>query len=270
MKKHLIALDLDGTLLTDEKTISQKSKQVLSEAVKKGHIVVISTGRPHRASIQYYKELQLDTPMVNVNGAVVHHPYEPKWDIVHSPMSIRTAKEIIHTCYELGVKNIMAEIQDDVYLDQLDHEIMELFHLGDGKHPIKVGSLENHLQEDPTTILIYPHENQVPLIRASLDEKHAEMIEHRNWGVPWNIIEIVRAGINKAVGLQKIAHYYDIPKEQIIAFGDEDNDFEMIEYAGVGVAMENGINELKQRANYITRSNEEDGVASFLEDYLKL
>lgn len=57
---------------------------------------------------------------------------------------------------------------------------------------------------------------------------HAEVIDHRKWGAPWPIIEIVKSGLNKAVGLQKISGHYNIPKERIIAFGDEDNDFEMI------------------------------------------
>src|SRR5699024_1999493 len=92
----------------------------------------------------------------------------------------------------------------------------------------------------------------------------------RNWGAPWNIVEIVKKGINKAVGLHKLAHYYHIPQEQIIAFGDGDNDLEMIDYAGVGVAMENGIDELKHIANYVTNTNEASGVAGFLEEYLQL
>lgn len=71
------------------------------------------------------------------------------------------------------------------------------------------------------------------------------MIDQRVWAAPWNIIEVIRSGLNKAVGLQKISAYYNIPKERIIAFGDEDNDLEMIEYAGHGIAMGNAISELK-------------------------
>ena len=71
---------------------------------------------------------------------------------------------------------------------------------------------------------------------------HAEVIDHRRWGAPWHIIEIVKSGLNKAVGIQKVADYYQIDQKNIIAFGDEDNDLEMIEYAGVGVAMGMGLN----------------------------
>lgn len=84
------------------------------------------------------------------------------------------------------------------------------------------------------------------------------------------MIEIVKLGINKAIGLQKVSDYYQIPQRNIIAFGDEDNDFEMIEYAGKGVAMGNAIEELKTLAKDVTLSNEEDGIAVYLNEVLNL
>src|SRR5690625_7890766 len=90
-KKHLIALDLDGTLLTDKKEISTRTKQIIFSAMKAGHIVVIATGRPHRASINYYHELGMNTPMVNFNGALIHHPKDEKWGALHTPMQIGRA-----------------------------------------------------------------------------------------------------------------------------------------------------------------------------------
>jgi len=269
-KKHLIALDLDGTLLTDNKEISPKNKHVLLKAAEEGHIVVIATGRPHRASINYYHELNMDTPMVNFNGALIHHPKDKKWGALHNPMPRRTALNVVETCYDLDVYNIMAEIQDNVYLDKYDEKIIDLFQQLGQTYPFTIGNLKEELTNDPTSLLIHPKEEHVDSLRSHLNDHHAEVIEHRKWGAPWNIIEIVKKGLNKAVGLQKIAHYYNIPEERIIAFGDEDNDLEMIDYAGVGVAMENGIDELKSIAKHVTDTNENDGVSSFLESYLKI
>lgn len=269
-KKHLIALDLDGTLLTDRKTISARTKQVLFKAKEEGHIVVISTGRPHRSSINYYHELGLDTPMVNFNGALIHHPTNRNWDALHNPMPIRTAYKIIDACYDLKVNNILAEVMDDVYIDSYNRKIIDFLDQTNDEHPFTVGNLKHKLQTDPTSILVYPEENQVEHLRNHLDEFHAEVIEHRKWGAPWNVIEIIKKGMNKAVGLEKIAYYFDIPAERIIAFGDEDNDLEMIDYAGVGVAMGNAIDQLKSIAKHETATNEEDGVGVFLEEYLKI
>lgn len=269
-KQHLIALDLDGTLLTDQKEISERTKQTLFKAMEVGHIVVIATGRPHRASINYYHSLGLDTPMVNFNGALIHHPTDDKWDVLHNPMPLRTAHKIIETCYDLNVHNVLAEVKDTVYLDQYNEDIINIFQSTQNDPPFTIGSLKNELKEDPTSLLIHPKEEHIQEIRTHLDDYHAELIEHRKWGAPWNIIEIVKKGMNKAVGLQKVAHYFNIPKERIIAFGDEDNDLEMIDYAGVGVAMGNAIDELKSVAKHVTESNQEDGIGVFLEKYLQL
>ncbi|RXI98293.1 HAD family phosphatase [Anaerobacillus alkaliphilus] len=266
--QHLIAIDLDGTLLTDDKTISIRNKKAIQKARMQGHIVCIATGRPFRASQMYYEELDLNSPIVNFNGAFVHNPLHKGFGYYHTPLELNTAKVIIETCEAFQVKNIMVEIIDEFYLRYHDEVLIDTFTMGDS--PVKFGNLHHILKEDPTSILIHPKDDHVKQLRALLKDAHAEVIDQRVWGAPWNVIEIVKSGLNKAVGLQKIADYYSIPKERIIAFGDEDNDLEMIEYAGIGVAMENAIPELKTIANKITLTNENDGIALFLEDYLNL
>lgn len=269
-QRHLIALDLDGTLLTDDKRISVKNKQTIQQAIEDGHIVVIATGRPSRASMHYYQELQLTTPMVNFNGALVHHPLISDWQGLHTPMPLETAHRIIDVSSEIEVKNIIAEVQDQVYLDSYSEDIMNIFQDAQSDSPYIIGDIKAKLQHDPTSVLIYPDEAQVQVLRSHLDDYHAEVIEHRKWGAPWNMIEIIKKGMNKAVGLQRIAEEYSIPKERIIAFGDEDNDLEMIDYAGVGVSMGNAIDELVSVSKHQTLTNEEDGISIFLDEYLNL
>lgn len=269
-ERYLIALDLDGTLLTDNKKISPFNKKIIQQLMEEGHIVVIATGRPHRASIMYYHELGLNTPMVNFNGALIHHPTDDRWDAVHSPLPNRIAKEIIHTCYQLEVKNILAEIKDDMYLDVYDERIVSFFTNPEETEKVTIGSLKNHLKGDPTSIMIQPKEGQLDHIRDYLDQHHASIIEHRQWGVPYDVIEIVKKGVNKATGLQKVAHYFQIPSSNIIAFGDEDNDMEMIQFAGFGIAMGNAIEPLKSVATDVTTSNQEDGVGRYLQQMFQL
>lgn len=93
-KQHLIALDLDGTLLTDNKIISTRTKHTIAKAKEQGHIVVISTGRPFRASYDYYKELDLNTPIVNFNGAYVHHPLDSNWEHITLLLSQQQRKKL--------------------------------------------------------------------------------------------------------------------------------------------------------------------------------
>jgi Cof subfamily protein (haloacid dehalogenase superfamily) len=262
--QHLIALDLDGTLLRDDKTISDRTHSTIQKLIELGHVVMIATGRPYRASQFYYQQLNLSTPIVNFNGAFTHHPNDKNFGTFHSPMELSLAKSIIQACHdELNVENILAEIKDDVYLHVYDEKILEIVSLG---NPMtQTGNLSDTLPEGPTSILIHPNEDNVEETRAQLAKKFGSVIDHRKWGAPWHVIEIVKAGINKAVGIQKVADYYKIPIENIISFGDEDNDLEMISFVGTGVAMENAIDQLKELADEVTKSNQEDGVAVFLE-----
>ena len=82
------------------------------------------------------------------------------------------------------------------------------------------------------------------------------------------MVEFMNKDCNKAIGLEKLAQYLKISKEEIIAIGDADNDKEMIEYAGLGVAMGNAKDEIKQLADFVTKSNEEDGVAYVIDKFI--
>ncbi|TDM13350.1 Cof-type HAD-IIB family hydrolase [Macrococcus bovicus] len=266
--KHLICLDLDGTLLTDEKTISPYTKHVLERLREEGHEVMISTGRPYRASETYYNELGLDSPIVNFNGAFIHHPKDDDFKGVHTPLDLSIARAIFEQLEDLNIQNIIAEVKDHVYFHYHDEYLFQGFTMGNPV--VKNGNLNLILQEGPTSILIQAEDEHVPAIREHLSHVYAEQVEHRCWGAPYPVIEIVKKGINKAVGIQYVSEKLGINQKNIIAFGDEDNDFEMIEYAGTGVAMANAIQELKMRADKVTLSNNEDGIGVFLADYFNL
>lgn len=263
-EKHLIVLDLDGTLLKDDKTISPRTKQTLQTLKNNGHEVMIATGRPFRSSEPYYHEIGMTTPIVNFNGAFVHHPLSKSWGMHHSPLDIKVAKDIVEALDEYRYFNIIAEVKDDVYVHYHDEKLINVFKMGNPN--VTTGDLRRFLQDSPTSMLIHTDEEDVRQIRKHLSDVHAEVIDHRRWADPWHVIEIVKNGLSKAVGIDKVAKDLGIPKQRIIAFGDEDNDLEMIDYAGTGVAMGNGIEQLKSVANHITLSNEEDGIAIFLEE----
>ena len=268
MNQHLIVLDLDGTLLTDTQIISQLTKETLFKAKEAGHQVMIATGRPYRASQIYYKELGLTTPIVNFNGAFVHHPLNKSWGDIHTPIDMRVVHDVVESVHKYEYENLIAEVIDDVYIHREDEAMMNIFNTGNPR--VLMGDLKTNLLVDPTSLLIQATDMNVPIIRQHLQDVHAELIEHRRWGAPFPIIEIVRKGLSKAVGISHIAKEMNIPRERIIAFGDEDNDLEMIDFAGVGVAMSNGIDQLKNIANEITQSNNEDGIARFLQERLNL
>src|SRR5690625_362862 len=125
MHKHLICLDLDGTLLTHEKKISPYTKKVLMHLKEMGHEIMISTGRPYRASEPYYRELEMSTPVVNFNGAFVHHPQDLYFKTVHEELDLEVAKEIVDRVPDLNIQNIIAEVMDNVYIHYHDEVLFE-------------------------------------------------------------------------------------------------------------------------------------------------
>ncbi len=268
MRPHLICLDLDGTLLTDDKVISNKTANALKKAEAQGHHVMIATGRPYRASESYYKQLGLKTPIVNFNGAFVHNPMDPSWKSIHETIALPVVNEVVEAMQPFTIQNIVAEVKDDVYLQYHDEKLLDIFSLGDPR--ITQGDLRYFLKDNPTSLLIQADPQSVDPIRRHLEDVHAEVIDHRRWGAPFDVIEIIRHGLHKAVGIQHVAKWMDIPKDRIIAFGDEDNDLEMIDYVGYGVAMGNGIDRLKSIANEVTETNNEDGIARVLNERLQL
>ncbi|CUX92946.1 Cof-type HAD-IIB family hydrolase [Bacillus velezensis] len=267
-KPYLIALDLDGTLLKDDKTISPETARTIQTLKEAGHHVCISTGRPFRSSSMYYDELGLTTPIVNFNGAFVHHPKDESWGRYHTSLSVDVVRQLAELTETYQIHNVLAEIIDDVYFHYHDEHLIEAFHMNTAN--ITFGDLRETVQEDVTSVLIHAKEEDVADIRAHLSDVHAEVIDHRRWAAPWHVIEIIKHGMNKAVGLKKISDYYQVPRERIIAFGDEDNDLEMLRFAGCGVAMGNGTDEVKQAADRVTGSNEADGIAEFLKSYFSL
>lgn len=268
MKPHLIAVDLDGTLLKDDKTISKRTINTIKKIRKHGHHVMIATGRPFRASSLYYQHLDLDTPIVNYNGAYVHHPKDETWGIFHSPMELNVAQQIIDTCNTYNINNIMAQVKDNVFLQSHDETIME--YISFGNPIIETGNIREKLKDNPTSILIHPKIEEVDRIRQQLTKEVGNYIDHRQSAGPWNVIEIIKTGINKAVGIKKVADHFKIPSDRIIAFGDEDNDLEMLDFAKYGVAMGNAIEKVKSIANDITDTNENDGIANYLEKFFKI
>ena len=269
MDKYLICLDLDGTLLTDEKKISPFTKQVLTTLKQDGHELMISTGRPYRATVPYYKELKLTTPVVNFNGAFVHHPTDFNFINKHETLTKEVTQQIAKKVPELNIKNIVAEVKDNIYMHYHDSVLFDAFTMGDPK--ISVGELDKTVQEEVTSILVQAEESEMPQIRKTLDELFAEVIAQSRWGAPYPVLEIIKKGINKAVGVDYARSYLDIPQKNTIAFGDEDNDTEMLQYVEHGVAMKNGIDDIKAISKYVTKyNNNNDGIGHFLNDFFDL
>ena len=269
LNKKLIAIDLDGTTLNQDSMITSKTKETLKKAINAGHHVSIATGRPFRMSHQFYQQLELTTPMVNFNGELVHIPNQ-HWDGERETLINREiAFEILSQKKQLNLDFIAAENRDTFFIDSFDFFDEKIFA---SSRPGEKNLLSpKNLTTNPTSLLVRTDKRFAGAVSAELTRQFGSYVDVRTWGGPTAILEIVSKGIQKAKGVQEIANYLSIDQKDVIAFGDEHNDLELLDYAGWGVAMANGTDQLKGIANDVTPlSNQEDGLAVYLEKLLKL
>lgn len=267
MKRKLIAIDLDGTTLNNESKITDKTHAVLTDLRKQGHIVSIVTGRPYRNSYYYHKELKLDTPIVNFNGAWCHNPNNRDWShAYHKSLSKDLALSMLSLKTDPEIQLIAAESREHIYIEGDFVPYPDFFPEG---IEISKKLSDEFLTEDPTSVGIFTTTQEAqPYIEQKIIDLYHDTVEVRMWGGTTPCLEVVAAGVQKAMGVERIADYYGIERKDILAFGDQENDYEMIQYAGHGVVMSNGIDRLKAIADDITtKTNHENGLAEYLQSY---
>ena len=265
---QLIAIDLDGTLLSPDKTISPANKQALLEAEAAGVHVVICTGRPLSGVRPIFEEI----------GFKSNHSYS----VINNGCTTVNSSDWSVITYDA-----LSE-EDLVYLDQLTHEThpqLSLFDLNRyiifNQEPSEIAQMDASIVSAvPVSLGIRDVLEAQPIFQGmfidqkelidAFQETYEEALAQRFHTIRSQpiLFEILPKGVNKATGLKALAEHLGIPREQIMAIGDENNDIEMIEYAGLGVAMGNAPDTIKALADVTTTSNEEDGVATAIKRYV--
>lgn len=264
----LIAIDLDGTLLNSNKEISARNKEALAQAKAAGVKIVICTGRPLAAIGIYLDDLNLRDNgdySITFNGGLVQ-----KNDTGEIIEKASMPVENIHDLFELAKSlNVPLDILSDGLVLQLpttkDHESLY-------SQLNKLLTYESYELAQLTTDRIY-NKAVIAVDQTYLDEQikkiprpfydRYEIIKTRS-----NLLEFMPKGITKAYGISLLARDLGIKQEEIMTIGDEENDLPMIEYAGLGVAMENAVARVKDLADVITDTNDNDGVAQAVEKFV--
>lgn len=265
MDKYIIAIDLDDTLLNDKSEITSYTKDVIGRLIEVGHIIVIATGRPYLGALYYYKQLGLNTPLVIDNGSSVFNPTDTNFPPLYKTIDISIIKELFIKVRPIIFSGLYS-VKGKSYIYNRSKRLDIFMHISDDNPPIE-GPFNITCDIPPHGILFIVHANKSLEFEEII--KKYPTLNTRNWGRDKKnaIYEVYIKNSNKADGLKHILKYYDINPSKLIAFGDGINDFEMIEFANLGVAMINGNDLLKEKANYITKhSNDEDGVAKYLEN----
>ena len=213
-KIKMIGLDLDGTLLTDKKELTGRTKAVIGEAIRRGIKVLVASGRPWMGVPEELRNFPGMRYALTSNGARIIDTLDDRIIEEHL-LSPELALKALAVCGKYDtLQEVYFDGQGYAPADQMAH--VEKYH------------------------------------------RNPSMCEYMN-------IEINAAGVNKGTGLISLGRLLGIRREEIMAFGDGDNDIAMLKEAGVGVAMANAEEAVKAAADYITLSNEEEGVADAIE-----
>lgn len=265
----LIAIDLDGTLLKDDKTISQENISALQQAKAQGVKVVLCTGRPLNSVLPHLETLGLVDEgdyAVTFNGGLIQRNDTGE---ILSKVTLSHAE--VTDIYELSQE--MAFPLDVVSGDKVlriqpqpadnpswYHKLNPLLNFID----VPISELPTDGEYNKAVCAI--SEERVTDLVPKVPQAYRERYSVVRSGAA--IFEFMPKGVTKADGLKRLGELLDIRSDEMMALGDEENDLTMIRYVGLGVVMENGTAELKAEAQHVTGTNEEHGVAQAVHHFV--
>jgi len=267
---RLVAFDLDHTLVAANLTLSPRVKAAVARALQQGVCVTIATGRGPSPTDQFATELNLTTPLVCFQGGLVYDHrarralHEMRLDPATVPVITRLAEE--HHW------NLQFESPHMIYLPRTSNHPQELLDLLSVAQWKRVDSFLTDLPETPHKFILAVHDRSerdalAAELRATL--KAHELLAKISV-VPSHpiLVEGIPLGVNKAAGLTWLADYLNIPAHEVLAVGDNDNDVEMLRWAGLGVAMADGSPAARAAAKTSVPSASEEGAAIALEKFV--
>ncbi|GAB6109367.1 sugar-phosphatase [Fusibacter bizertensis] len=266
MSYKLIALDMDGTLFNEKKEISVRNRVAIREARENGKNVVIATGRPLIGIRKVLDELDLNTNedyVIAFNGALVQNAKTGEV-IYKSVLTLNDYKFLYEVSKDLDV-HIQALTESYVTTPVLNPFTQVEADLN-GIEIIK--SDVNTFPETETIVKVMfvdEKEKLDKVISLLSDEVKSKYTIVRSSAI---FLEFLNLEANKGVGVNAVAVAKNISSHEVICVGDAGNDIAMINYAGLGVAMGNAYDEVKRIADYVTDTNEEDGVAKVIEKFM--
>ena len=260
----MVAIDLDDTLLTDDHEITIENSRAISKALEMGVAVCLVSGRSYSSIKRYIEYLKLSHLTGSLNGACIIEPFSDK--LLHSfsidkALGCEIIKRIeghgVHINFYHGYRVVCKE----------KNQFSELYRSTVGTEAEYVGVLSEYaLSTEAGKLLLLDKTEKLEEIRLELLECYGDQI-NMTYSKP-DFLEIYRKDISKGQALKKIADFYGIGTDEIIAIGDGENDISMIQCAGMGVAMGNAPLKVKESADFVTYSNNESGVAHALNKLL--
>ncbi|URZ03592.1 Cof-type HAD-IIB family hydrolase [Clostridium felsineum] len=271
MKYKLICIDMDGTLLNSKRRISYETKEAIREAHLKGIDIVITTGRIYSNAAFYSELIGVKSPVIASNGAIIRGKNDKI--IYEKAISVDILLRITEICNKLQGRLAFHTKDSAICGSKIAYLVMcFVFFKSVMKGDSKIKYINNYNRylesfgKDDKIIkceIVDISANKIAALKEELKKiDDIELVCSSRYN-----IEITAKSASKGNAIKILSQQYGVKREEIIAIGDSENDLSMIEYGGVGVAMGNGVEKVKKIADYITDTNDNDGVAKVIRKF---
>lgn len=263
MAIKLVALDLDGTLLTSDKEITARTKDILARAMARGITVTIATGRMLRSALYFARIIASDAPVICCNGGYVGGAEgDPLFARYFDPA---LARDFLTFVYARGWY-VNWYIGTEIYAPEYRADYFAAYRTTGDFVVHGVGNdYLRYTEHVPQFVLREMDEGIGAYVRDVREHFGDRLVPQQNTGTS---VDINPPGVNKAVGVQALADAMGLRLDEVMVAGDADNDYEMLEMGAFSVVPENGLSEAKARASYVTASNDANGIAAAIEKFV--
>jgi Cof subfamily protein (haloacid dehalogenase superfamily) len=259
----VLACDLDRTLLWTDGQLRPRTRAAIRGAREAGIRVLIATGRMYRSVKPYLEAAGIDDPVICYQGAVVADPRTDRF-LRHVPIPLELARETVTVLEEEGF-HVNSYVNDELYVDRVTPEAeryASFQHL-----PIhEVGDLASWLSEPPTKLVAIGGPDELEGLETRMKDRFTGRL-YISKSLPY-FLEFASPDVTKGTGLEFVAEHLGFPLERTIAFGDGENDVELLEWAGFAVAVANAHPRVLEVADWVCPSAAEEGVAQVIEAVL--
>lgn len=266
-EKKILVLDIDGTLTNSKKEITENTKKSIKSIMEKGHVVILASGRPTPGMKKYAEELELEKYngyLLSFNGGKIVNC--KTGEIVFQQTLPPQILKILHQFAEENDCGLVTYQGDTVILGTRSDEYVELEARINGLPIRQVDNMVEFVDFDMNKCLMTATVDKAPKLEKILQERIGDKASvYRS--EPF-FIEIMPKGVDKAASLDQMLCKTGWKRENTICCGDGFNDMTMIQYAGVGIAMANAQEKVKEAADFITNSNDEDGLVTVIEKFI--
>lgn len=275
MTIKLLALDVDGTLLNSQFQVGEVNRRAIHEAIAKGVLVVLVTGRRFVIAQPIALELELATLLISHNGALTKNSRTLEV-IDYHPLAASLARKTVELGREVGADLVCCYDPEGVgrvvFEAVSEHNVRLRRYLERSPMVIEqVSDLRAYITEDPIQVMSAgpcAQMNRLEQVLASGLKGEVKLLKTAYPQKNMTILDILAPQCSKGAALAAVVARYGLSRQEVMAIGDNQNDLEMLEFAGLSVVMENAEGPMKNLGYYVTRSNDENGVAQAIATFI--